>query len=49
MIINKHGEVFEYEGTAYRIDDQIVGSEQSAYRGLFGTITEIRDEKDKET
>lgn len=49
MIINKHGEAFEYEGTAYRIGDQIVGNEQSEYRGLFGTIIEIRDGKDKET
>ena len=41
MIINKNGEIFEYEGTMYRIGDQIVGNEQSEYRGLFGTITEI--------
>ena len=49
MIINKNGEIFEYEGTMYRIGDQIVGNEQSEYRGLFGTITEIRDGKDQET
>lgn len=49
MIINKHGEAFEYEGTIYRIGDQIVGNEQSEYSGLFGTITEIRDGKDKDT
>lgn len=49
MIINKHGEAFEYEGTIYRIGAQIAGNEQSEYKGLFGTITEIRDGKDKET
>lgn len=49
MIINKNGEIFEYEGTIYRIGAQIVGNEQSEYSGLFGTITEIRDGKNQET
>ena len=49
MIINKHGEAFKYDGIIYRIGDKIVGNEQSEYRGLFGTITEIRDGKDKDT
>lgn len=49
MIINKIGEMFEYEGTTYRIGGQIVGNKQSEYEGLFGTITEIRDGKDKDT
>lgn len=37
-----------YKGTEYRIGAQIIATEQSEYRGLFGIITEIRD-GEKET
>lgn len=49
MILNKPGEIFEYEGRKLMIGDQIIANGKSAYEGLFGTITEIRDGEDKET
>ena len=49
MIINRIGDKFEYEGTAYVIGAPIVGTPESEYEGLYGTITEIRDGEDKET
>lgn len=49
MILNKPGEIFEYEGRKLMIGDQIVANGESAYSGLFGTITEIRDGEDRET
>lgn len=49
MMINKQGESFEYDGITYRVGDPVIGNEQSEYKGLFGTITEIRDGEDKET
>lgn len=49
MMINKQGESFEYDGITYRVGDPIIGNEQSEYKGLFGTINEIRDGEDKET
>lgn len=48
MIYNKKGEVFEYEGKAYMIGEEIYAV-ASAYRGLLGTITEIRTGNDRET
>lgn len=49
MILNKLGETFEYEGRKLMIGAQIIANGKSAYEGLFGAITEIRDGKDKET
>lgn len=49
MILNKPGEIFEYEGRKLMVGDQIIANGKSAYEGLFGTITEIRDGEDKET
>ncbi len=49
MIINKPGAEFEYEGTIYKIGESIVGTPESEYEGLYGSITEIRDGEDKET
>lgn len=49
MILNKLGETFEYEGRKLMIGAQIIANGKSAYEGLFGTITEIRDGEDKET
>lgn len=49
MILNKPGETFEYEGRKLMIGAQIIANGKSAYEGLFGAITEIRDGKDKET
>lgn len=49
MIINRPGAKFEYEGVVYTIGEAIVGTAESEYNGLFGSITEIRDGVDKET
>lgn len=49
MILNKPSETFEYEGRKLMIGDQIIANGKSAYEGLFGAITEIRDGIDKET
>nr|WP_300815353.1 hypothetical protein [uncultured Acetatifactor sp.] len=49
MIINRIGDKFEYESMTYVIGAPIVGTPESAYEGLYGTITEIRDGEDKET
>lgn len=49
MIINRIGAEFEYEGTTYVIGAPIVGTPESEYEGLYGTITEIRVGEDKET
>ena len=49
MIINQYGATFEYEGVTYTIGAPIVGTAESEYEGLYGTITEIRDGDDKDT
>ncbi len=49
MIINRIGAEFEYEGKTYVVGAPIVGTPESEYEGLYGTITEIRDGEDKET
>ena len=49
MLINKPGAEFLYNGITYRVGDVIIGSDQSEYVGLIGSILEIRDGDDKET
>ena len=49
MILNENGKSFEYDGITYTIGDTIIGTNASEYEGLIGTITEIRDDNDKET
>lgn len=49
MVLNRLGERFEHEGTVYIIGEIVVGTSESEYEGLFGTIMEIRDGEDKET
>ena len=49
MLINKPGAEFLYNGIIYRVGDVIIGSNQSEYAGLIGSILEIRDGDDKET
>lgn len=49
MLINKPGAEFLYNGITYRVGDVIIGSDQSEYAGLIGSILEIRDGDDKET
>jgi len=49
MIINRPGAEFIYDGTSYKIGDRIIGTSESEYEGLYGSIFEIRDGEDKET
>ena len=49
MLINKPGAEFLYNGITYHVGDVIIGSDQSEYAGLIGSILEIRDGDDKET
>ena len=46
MLINKPGAEFLYNGITYRVGDVIIGSDQSEYAGLIGSILEIRDGDD---
>lgn len=49
MILNKAGDVFEYEGIKYTVGEFIYANKNSDYEGLFGVIKEIRDGNDKDT
>ena len=49
MIIKTPGHKFVYDGITYCVGDRIIGTENSEYNGLLGSITEIRDGEDKET
>lgn len=49
MILNKAGDVFEYEGVKYTVGEFIYANKNSDYEGLFGVIKEIRDGVDKDT
>ena len=49
MIIKRPGSEFTYEGVTYAVGDVIIGTNESEYEGLYGSILEIRDGEDKET
>ena len=49
MILTEQGAKYETEGKTFVIGEPIYVTEESDYKGLFGTVTEIRDGKDKET
>lgn len=49
MIINQPGATFTYGGVEYVIGAPVIGTKESEYEGLYGTIIEIRDGDDKET
>lgn len=49
MIINKEGLRYTYNSTTYTIGAAVVATEESEYQGLYGIITEIRDDVDRET
>ena len=49
MILSKSNEQFNYNGEKYYIGQRIIGTDQSEYEGLLGTILEIRDGEDKDT
>ena len=49
MIINQEGMRYTYNGMTYTVGAAVMATEASEYRGLYGTITEIRDGVDHET
>ena len=49
MLLNKPGEMFDCGNTIYCIGDEIIGTPESEYEGLRGSIYEIRTGEDQET
>lgn len=49
MVIKRTGDSFQYENMTYIIGQRIFANGQSDWEGLFGVITEIRTDGDKET
>lgn len=49
MVIKQTGDIYQYEGMTYIIGKRIYTNGQSDWEGLFGVITEIRTNGDKET
>ena len=49
MVVNQANQKYEYLGVTYAIGAAVMATEASEYRGLYGTITEIRDGSDRET
>ena len=49
MIKNKQDERFLFDGQTYSIGELVYANANSDYSGLFGSITEIRTGKDKDT
>lgn len=49
MILNKYGDILQYDGTDYVIGDIVVATDASEYEGLVGRLIEIRDGTDKDT
>lgn len=49
MVLNRVGQVFEYEDKTYIVGEEIYSNDLSEYKHLFGRITEIRTDEDRET
>ena len=49
MVVNQANQKYEYLEVTYAIGADVMATEASEYRGLYGTITEIRDGSDRET
>lgn len=49
MILRTPGDEFQYNGILYKIGEPIIGTEQSEYEGLIGSIVAITDGEDKRT
>jgi hypothetical protein len=49
MVIKHTGAAYQYEGMTFAIGQRIYANGQSDWEGLFGVITEIRTDGDKET
>lgn len=49
MILRTPGDEFQYNEILYKIGEPIIGTEQSEYEGLIGSIVSITDGEDKRT
>ena len=49
MILRTPGDEFQYNGISYKIGEPIIGTEESEYEGLIGSIMAITDGEDKQT
>lgn len=49
MVIKHTGAAYQYKGMTFAIGQRIYANGQSDWEGLFGVITEIRTDGDKET
>ena len=49
MILRTPGDEFQYNEILYKIGEPIIGTEQSEYEGLIGSIVAITDGEDKRT
>ena len=49
MVIRKKGTVFCVDGKEFKIGGGVFANDESEYMGLYGTVTEIRTDEDRET
>lgn len=49
MVIRKKGSVFFIDGKEFKIGGGVFANDESEYMGLYGTVTEIRTDEDRET
>lgn len=49
MVIRQTGDTYKYENKSYTIGQRVYANGQSDWEGLFGVITEIRTDEDRET
>lgn len=49
MVIREKGSVFCIDGKEFKIGGGVFANDESEYMGLYGTVTEIRTDEDRET
>ena len=49
MVIRNNGAVFCTDGKEFKIGGSVFANDESEYMGLYGTVTEIRTDEDRET
>lgn len=49
MVIRKKGSAFFIDGKEFKIGGGVFANDESEYMGLYGTVTEIRTDEDRET
>ena len=49
MVIRKKGSVFFIDGKEFTIGGGVFANDESEYMGLYGTVTEIRTDEDRDT